>query len=297
MVESEASILIETSLRELLSEEVASAIQREHTAFDEQALPFGERLVLFGAGGLGRKTLTGLRQAGLEPLAFADNNPALWGQQLEGVPVFSPEAAAHEFAKHAAFVVTIWRAGGSHRFEHTRQQLFNLGCSTVLSFAPLFWKYPDIFLPYYAIGLPHQLLQQRKQIAEAFALWADESSRREYLAQVRWRLRLDFDGLSSPVAYAQYFPDDLFDLSPEEVLIDCGAYDGDSLRVFFDRQPAFRGRFFAIEPDREQSSGLEAMCCNLAKYLAQAGHLTAAGRWCAPGNCALCGNRSCLGRH
>lgn len=263
MVKSEADILIETSLRELLSEEVVSAIQREQTTFDEQASPFGERLVLFGVGGLGRKTLMGLRQAGLEPLALADNNPALWGQQVEGVPVLSPPAAAHEFAKNAVFVVTIWWAGGTYRFEHTRQQLLNLGCSKIISFAPLFWKYPDIFLPYYAIGLPHQLLQQREQIAEAYALWADESSRREYLTQLRWRLRMDFDGLSSPVAHAQYFPDDLFDLSRGEVLVDCGAYDGDTLRVFFTRQPAFSGKFFAIEPDPQSFQALKQYAATL----------------------------------
>jgi len=80
-------------------------------------------------------------------------------------------------------------------------------------------------------------------------LWADEASRREYLAQVHWRLQLDFEGLSSPVAHAQYFPDDLFGLSEAEVFVDCGAYDGDSLHIFFERQPTFRGTFIAVEPD------------------------------------------------
>jgi FkbM family methyltransferase len=80
-------------------------------------------------------------------------------------------------------------------------------------------------------------------------LWADDASRREYLAQIRWRLQSDFDGLPSPVAHAQYFPDDLLKLSDDEVFVDCGAFDGDSLRVFFGRQPTFKGTFIAIEPD------------------------------------------------
>jgi len=232
-----------------LSEPISSAIQRERSTFDELAAPFEKSLVLFGAGGLGRKTLAGLRQVGIEPLAFADNNPALWGHSVEGLPVFSPPEAAQRFGDQAAFVVTIWRAGGGHLLAHTRQQLQKLNCARVISFASLFWKHAEVFLPYYAIGLPHELLLQAEPIRNAAALWADTASRREYLAQVRWRLRLDFDGLPGPVTHPQYFPDDLFALKPEDVFVDCGAFDGDSLRVVFDRQPAIRGPIFAIEPD------------------------------------------------
>ena len=64
----------------LLSEDIATAKRREQSAFDVMAAPFNNSLVLFGAGNLGRKTLRGLRSAGIEPLGFADNNPALWGK-------------------------------------------------------------------------------------------------------------------------------------------------------------------------------------------------------------------------
>lgn len=236
-------------LESLLREPIPLAEAREQSTFDRLASPFSKSLVLFGAGGLGRKTLYGLRKIGIKPLAFADNNKTIWGRQIEGVPVLSPETAVQKFADCATFIVTIWHAGGTHRFERTRQQLHSLGCSTVMSFAPLFWKYSQIFLPYYAIDLPHILLAQTSQIASAFSLWADEASRREYLAQMRWRLQSDFDGLPSPVTHAQYFPDDLFELSEDEVFVDCGAFDGDSLHVFFERQSTFRGTFIAVEPD------------------------------------------------
>jgi FkbM family methyltransferase len=265
MVESKATSTLGVSLKELLSEDVVSAIRREHNSFDEQASPFDDRLVLFGAGGLGRKTLAGLRQVGIEPLAFADNNMSLWGHQVEGVPVLSPQAAVNQFADRAAFVVTIWRANGGHRLEHTRQQLQKLGCTKVVSFAPLYWKYSHIFLPYYAIGMPHILLTQAEQITNVLGLWTDDASRREYLAQIRWRLQSDFDGLPSPVAHAQYFPDDLFELSEDEAFVDCGAFDGDSLRVFFERQPTFRGTFIAIEPDPINLHSLKQYVATLPK--------------------------------
>ncbi len=239
----------EARLGALLNESSASVHKRERTTFDEQAAPFSDRLVLFGAGGLGRKTLAGLRRAGIEPLAFADNSPAMWGSQVEGVPVLSPQTAAQQFADCATFVVTIWRAGGGHRLEYTRQQLHSLGCSRVVSFAPLFWKYAQTFLPYYSLDLPHKVCQQAEAVQQAFGLLADEASRREYLTEVRWRLWLDFDGLASPVAHEQYFPEDLFTWLPDEVLVDCGAYDGDTLKSFLRRRREGFGEVVALEPD------------------------------------------------
>ena len=77
--------------------------------------PFANTLVLFGAGGIGRKTLAGLRALGIEPLAFADNNPALWGKRVNGLQVLSPQEASARYRKTAVFVVTIWSGEGRDR--------------------------------------------------------------------------------------------------------------------------------------------------------------------------------------
>ena len=63
------------ALEELLSESMESVIERERTAFDRLVALHGEQMVLFGTGGLGRNTLKGLRQLGVEPLAFCDKIP------------------------------------------------------------------------------------------------------------------------------------------------------------------------------------------------------------------------------
>ncbi len=258
---------MEAQLEGLLNEEVASAIARAQSAFDRLAAPFGESLVLFGAGGLGRKTLAGLRNLGLEPLAFADNNPSLWNKSVDGLQVLSPQEAAQQFGHQAAFIITIWRAGGGHRLAHTRQQLLDLGCSTVTSFAHLFCKHPNTFLPYYCLDLPYKICQQSDEVRKAFTLWADEASRREYLAQLRWRLLLDFDGLPSPVAHEQYFPPDLFSLSSDEVFVDCGAFDGDTLKSFLNRRgERFKG-FIALEPDPVNFQKLESYVSTLDNRL------------------------------
>jgi FkbM family methyltransferase len=223
-------------------------MDRERTAFDRACWPHGERLILFGAGGLGRKTLTGLRKVGNEPLAFVDNDRSLWGKDVDGMPVLSPHEAARRYAVNAAFVVTIWRGESDDRMAERMQQLIDLGCRTVVPFMPLFWKYAEEFVPHYAIDVPHQVSEQAEEIRSVFHLWADEGSRREYVAELRWRMLGDFDALPMPVDHEIYFPEDLVSLQPDEVFVDCGAFDGDTIRSLLDRLDEPAG-VVAFEPD------------------------------------------------
>jgi FkbM family methyltransferase len=245
-------------MEDLLRELSALAIHREKLIFGKLTSPFSDSLVLFGAGRLGRKTLAGLRQVGVEPLAFADNNQELWSKPVDGLIVFSPGEAAAKFGNKAAFVITIWGAGSSHRISHTQQQLQDLNCTRVVSFAPLYWKYPQVFLPYFCLDLPHRFIHQADQIRAGFSLWADAPSQREYLAQLRFRWLLDFDGLPDASVDEQYFPRDTFQLIPGEVFVDCGAFNGDTIRTFIKRQgPSFK-QIVALEPDPTNYQELHA---------------------------------------
>src|SRR5579862_4505111 len=225
--EDDLVAMAHNELETLLSRDLSATRVWEQGEFDR--LSEGRPLVLMGAGGLGRLALAGLRRRGVEPLAFADN--ATFGTRVSGVEVLSPASAAEQFGDRAAFVVTIWGANRPHRFAHSRQQLLELGCHVVCPFPPLFWKYADVFLPFYLQDLPSKVLEQRASVRKGFDLWGDEASRAEYVAQVRLRLLADFDGLGHPVAHPQYFPDDLFDWSEDEWIVDGGAYDGDTVRM------------------------------------------------------------------
>jgi FkbM family methyltransferase len=242
-----AAGLLQDRLEALLGESVASALQRQRTAFDEIASPFEQKLVLFGAGGFGQRTLAGLRRVGIEPLAFADNNPSLWGQSVCGVPVLSPADAARRYGRDAAFVVTIWHGRSTDRMSGRVRQLTELGCKKVALAGFLFWKYPDIFLPCYHLDLPHKVLDRANQARAGFDVWEDDASRSEYLAQIRFRLFLDFDGLGAP-GTAPYLSR-IAPPSDNEVYVDCGAFDGDTILSFLDRRGAAFESIVAFEPD------------------------------------------------
>ncbi len=236
-------------LETLFREPMASVKKREQFTFDELAAPFEKTIVLFGAGGLGKKTLAGLRRIGIEPLAFADNNPVLWGKEIDGVKVFSLKDAAEKFGQNAVFVITIWRAESSDTMAERQNQLKELNCAKIIPFSYLYWKYGDVFLPHFAFDMPHRIFEQTENVINTFSLWADDASRHEYIAQLKWRILSDFDALSAPVKHEIYFPNDLFTISPEEVFVDCGAYDGDTTRSLLKKQGSFKGNIVAFEPD------------------------------------------------
>lgn len=246
-----------SELSGLLSESVDDARLRESTAFDRFAGELSSRIVLFGAGGLGRRTLSGLDRAGIRPLAFADNNSALWGTDIGGITVLSPEDAALRYANSAVFVISIWGADSLHRYQHSFEQLRQLGCDRISPIAWLAWRYPTLLLPHYALDLPSKLIADKGAVEESLKLFRDLDSCREYVSQIRWRLSGDPGCLSGPVQEAQYLVSDIARALDNEVVIDCGAYDGDTLRSWLEVRGATFATYFAMEPDPDSRSRLE----------------------------------------
>jgi len=228
----------------LLSQDPNVASRRMCEEYDRLAGKRGESIVLFGAGPLGRTALKGLRCAGIEPKAFVDNNAALWNTTVNGVCVLPPDEAARRFGRQCAFVVTIYHGRA------VREQLQSLGCSTVIPFDCLFFKYSGLFLPYCCLDLPDAIFAQTDLVEEAFDLWADEQSRTEYVAQLKYRTSLESRWTQEHYpAEDTYFPNGLGHLSQDGVFVDCGAFDGDSLQEFLKRCGGGLQRAIAIEPD------------------------------------------------
>jgi FkbM family methyltransferase len=121
----------------------------------------------------------------------------------------------------------------------------------VIDFGCVFWKFSDLLLTHYSLDLPHKVLMAAEQVRAGFDVWHDDASRAEYVAQVRWRLRLDFDNLPPPVADKLYFPENMFRRSDDEVFVDCGAYNGDTIQDFLIYSDQRFRRIYAFEADRK----------------------------------------------
>lgn len=261
MVSTTTALSLE--LESLLVEDIATAQQRQANALAQTLQSTNRPLVLFGAGHLGQKILSNLRANGLEPLAFADNNPAKWQTTLQGLPVLAPVAAAQAYGAEALFVVTISSPG--HSYLKSAAQLRELGCHYVTSFLPLLWKY-DAALPHYAFDLPHRLLAAAPAIRAAYALLADDLSRDIFVANLTLRLHANFERLPAPTLTDQYFPQALFAFAPTEIMIDGGAYDGDTLKEIIQRELTFK-QIHCFEPDPLNYQKLTAYLATLPPTL------------------------------
>lgn len=246
------------AMESLLKGDPQAARERAAQAFDRISGAARPQIVLFGAGGLGQRVARGLRKGGVEPVAFLDSNGKSQGQTVVGVPVCSPAEAARRFSPEAVFVVSIWRALATETMHQRMRFLTGLGCTKVCSVFPLFWKFPDIFLPYYCADAPHKVIAAAAEVRATLELFADESSRVVFIDQILWRLDPERYDLDSTSREAEYFPKDLFSVHDREIYVDCGGYDGDTARQFLEVARGYFGAIHIVEPDPSNYSRVNA---------------------------------------
>jgi FkbM family methyltransferase len=220
---------------------------REKNALATLLRERSNRVVLFGAGTLGRRARKLLQECGADVLAFSDNDTSRWGSTIDGCAVISPEEAASRYGKSAVFLVTIWN--DHHWFGETHTQLTRLGCTSVSTYAPLFWRYGDSFMTLLLLNEPpHQVYLAAESVLRAETLWFDEESLSNYRANIRWRALGEAHELPGRPTENTYFPRDLFSLNQADSVLDCGAFDGDTIRELLSRVPNIPA-MHAVEAD------------------------------------------------
>ena len=221
-------------------------------------------VVILGCGYLGMFTLEGATRAGLNVLAFADNNQANWGRRIAGIEVMSPEETVRKYNDEAFFVAAVYNGSAP------RKQLAELNCKRIVPYPLFFWRFSQ-HMPFEdRLELPNRVIEDPKAIRAGYAHLSDAKSRIEFAAQIQWRCSLDYDCLpkADPPAEMYYAPDLIF-LNEREVFADCGAFDGDSIRMFLE---SAHGRFrhiYAIEPDTKNFAALNKYLGSLAGDMAQ----------------------------
>jgi FkbM family methyltransferase len=231
------------SLIEALKVSHAELETRTLTLFErESGVAYPTPLVLCGVGRLGQIALRGLRRAGHSPIALADNNPAVVGATIDGMLVLPVEDVARRFQREAVFVPTIYTA------RPLRTQLQSLGVRTA-SCRSVFFRHPAEFLPHGSVQWPPEILPQADEIVAGFDVWEDTESQNEYCAQIEWQLlaRTSMPDWAPPEQ--TYFPADLIRLGTSESVIDCGAFDGDTVRAVLSRTNGQFRSILALEPD------------------------------------------------
>ncbi|MCI8875044.1 MAG: FkbM family methyltransferase [Lachnospiraceae bacterium] len=88
------------------------------------------------------------------------------------------------------------------------------------------------------------------EFEKSFKLLEDDLSRDIFVAYLNTRINLNYKYMLPFGGCRTYFGNELFELSNDEIYVDCGAFDGDSVKAFINSVKNSYKKIYAIEPDK-----------------------------------------------
>lgn len=202
-----------------------------------------KEIIIVGAAGEGLRLAAICARDGITLRGVGDDNPAMQGMMVEGCQVVSVDALAS--LDHSIPVVV-----ASHRALLPVRRLRAMGFKTVAPFLMLQALDPIRFTPHmFHDGLLEDLIDNLARYRELDTLLADDYSRAVLAAAIGYRLDGEPEVLDPVVEWELYGPANLLNYGTDEVYVDGGAFDGDSIRLFIERVGGHYSRVFAFEPD------------------------------------------------
>jgi FkbM family methyltransferase len=221
--------------------DLRSAMQAHHMRLDAANL---RSIAIVGAAVEGQRLAHICKAHNITIDAIVDDNPRKSGSAIAGVSV-APVETLTALPKSTPIVVA------SHRVLQITRRLRDLGFETVVPFALLQVLAPQIFPPHmFYDRLLDDLCIHRAEYQALSERLADDRSRQVLDAVIGFRRTLDSAVLQPLVTeHDLYAPEGLLEFADNEVYVDGGSYDGDTIRSFVER---VHGRFdavYAFEPD------------------------------------------------
>lgn len=248
-------------------------------------------LILYGAGSAGKELKPILERHGLRPIAYCDANPARVGRTYCDLPVLSIQDLRERYADHAVLITV-----GAHR-EAIREKLIQEGIAEKYIFSPQ----DQEALCYYTHleqwrWSEDDLLKFKEELALTFSILSDQSSRDLFLRRVslftqgahfqafkdfindfsalRHKALSNFQECAKSTnydseAYLQ-FNNDVLTLEEGEVLVDGGAFNGDSTLEFLKAMANRNLNYDSIhcfEPDPAIFKQLERNTCEIPRLI------------------------------
>lgn len=222
----------------------------------------GENIVLFGTGSKGKWFLEWLTDIGLRQyvVAFSDNNKEKWGTRIDGVMCENIDVLHQQYDDIKVIICSTWE-------EEIRQQLCSNGIVPVdrsewMSFIECQIGYHltdrdeepicDVrkWIDFYR-GLEQdgRLVELQNHI---LGLLVDEQSKDIIKKRIQFFLTGEVSVLKTlPFSKEEYFSEDYFAIGNQEVLVDCGAYIGDTIDAFLESTNGKYKAIHAFEPDNK----------------------------------------------
>jgi FkbM family methyltransferase len=220
-------------------------------------------VVVYGAGGAGRSVAANLKSQGIEVESFIDA-AAKANDIRDGLPTYTLADWTARF-KSAARDVVISLHNPDHEVPPVIDILQTAGFRNVLTMVDYVNSVDDPEYRYW-LGPASTYRTKSQEIDTVYSLMSDELSRSWLDATLRLRLLGDYKGLPAPSREDIYAPTDLPRWPSPLRLMDCGAFDGDSIANLMRLGYEFDG-LIAFEPDPANYSALAERCADLNAIL------------------------------
>jgi len=186
-------------------------------------------IFLFGAGGAASWVLQGFRRAGIPVAGFVDDNADRIGA-VAGLPVVRPDNPDVDRGHLAESTVVLAVMNPAVDEAVLRVRLAELGWGTVQSLGE--FGRSELRRSGRSCGMldPKALAGNAAELKAARSLLSDAHSRLVFDAFVAFCHELDDSGFPE-VSPHPYFPEDLPSWRQPLRMVDCGAFDGDTLRA------------------------------------------------------------------
>lgn len=240
----------EEMLLHILDEPLDKAAARAESTFDmAYGDDKGRPIVLYGADMTGSCVVKVMLDLGYNVVAFSDRNTSLYGGMIEGIPILSPSDVVKKFGDNFLCVITTLSMNAAGM-----DKLTEWGFEHVVYCSCFAWKYQNVSFPTYIKGGPMDVLPYKDAVLEAYSMLEDEKTKKMFVEQLSWWVLGDPNLLDSPYTELQYFPKMVREkLKPGMVVVDCGAFDGDTLKSYLSTNPAPVSDgslfYYAFEPD------------------------------------------------
>ena len=207
-----------------------------------QALRSAPRFVIWGTGDNALFALEECQKFGLHPSFVVDSYHHSTGELYHGIPLIGEEMLFSQVTDYIVLLSCVsW-----HKID---QKLQRKGIPFVMfdcNFRSLLHLNKTDFQ-----SLCNSIISFKPQLQEVYNMLEDDRSRRAFQNSLNFRLTLDYSLIDEVNTPHQYFGNDVLPYIHADTVIDCGAYNGDTLSAFFSLENCSCNQYFALEPSEK----------------------------------------------
>ena len=239
--------------------EFMSLVNEHECVFDNYAKTYcGQPLVVYGCGYKAACIIQGLHNYEIKNFKVCvDKKYFKTGQVVDGYEVCELETILSDERKKYDIIVAF--EGYKPNLLSKRIQENNWSVNQVLwaDIASHFWMKPQIF------SVARSFYEKfDSELSVFYESLHDELSKRNLISFINQRISGDYNYSKNVISDStdEYFPKELLEDQKNLILVDCGAFDGNDTKRFFD---IYNGYSFVVEPDKKNNILVENNLRNL----------------------------------